>query len=162
MVRRVDVSSDNQASRTALEYYRALRKEIVARLQMRDRVLLAYLGAIGVLLGLGSSHEAGSEQLRRSLLVLLPFLSFGASTMVTHHSDQITAYYQYFCTELRPSLSPPEREVTMFYLSKVCPQSRSVRGAAPLPSRPMYAMANMGHPSREAGLVLYSRPGAAQ
>jgi hypothetical protein len=106
---------DSEASRIALEYYRALRKEIIARFQMRDRILLAYLTATGVLLGLGTQDA----KLLDSLLVLIPFLSFGACTMVAHHSDQVTAYYQYFCTELQPSLSPRDRDVKMFYLSKV-------------------------------------------
>jgi hypothetical protein len=40
-----------------------------------------------------------------------------------------------------------------------CPRSGSVGGAAPRLFRPMYARANMGHPSSEAGLVVCSRVG---
>ena len=38
----------------------------------------------------------------------------------------------------------------------------ALKGAAPRLFRPMYAGANMGHPSREAGLVVCSRAGVAK
>ena len=40
--------------------------------------------------------------------------------------------------------------------------SKALGGAAPRLFRPVYAWANMGHPSREEGLVLCSQHGATQ
>jgi hypothetical protein len=37
-------------------------------------------------------------------------------------------------------------------------KAEALEGAAPRLCRPMYATANMGHPSREAGFVVCSRP----
>jgi hypothetical protein len=111
----------SETTRIALEYYKALRSEIVARFQMRDRIMIAYLGATGALLGLGLEkvHDVPSDQqLLQSLLVLLPFLSLGAVSMVAQHQDQVTAYYQYFSTELRASLSDREKSIAMFYSSR--------------------------------------------
>jgi hypothetical protein len=109
-----------EESRLALEYYKALRTEIVSRFEMRDKVILGYLAAIGTLLTLGFSKldSSGNENLLSSLLVVVPFLSLGALSMVAQHQDQVTAYYQYFCTELRSSFSEKEQTVPMFYLSR--------------------------------------------
>ena len=86
--------------------------------------MIANLAATGTLLGFGFEKgfekvdAPGSQNFVVSLLVLLPFLSLGALSMVAQHQDQVTAYYQYFCTELRASLSEAEQQVAMFYLSK--------------------------------------------
>src|SRR5579859_3843116 len=44
----------------------------------------------------------------------------------------------------------------LLLLTAVCAVSESVGRAAPRHPRPMYAWANMGHPSREEGFVLCS------
>jgi hypothetical protein len=111
------MANQTEETAVALEYYKALRAEIVSRFQMRDQVMLGYLAATGTLLGFVFTKE-NSSHLLPYLLVLFPFLSLGALSMVAQHQDQITAYYEYFCTELRSSLSKNEQTVAMFYLSK--------------------------------------------
>lgn len=82
--------------------------------------MIAYLGASGALLGYGLQKldPNNTRVFLPYLLILLPFLSLGALSMVAQHQDQVTAYYQYFCTELRHSLSADDQKVAMFYLSK--------------------------------------------
>jgi hypothetical protein len=94
---------------------------------MRDRIMIAYLAATGALLGFGVEGREGPSNLNLHvyLLVILPFLSLGALSMVAQHQDQVTAYYQYFSTELRTSLSGAEKDVVMFYLSKAAQEHTS-------------------------------------
>jgi hypothetical protein len=114
------MADPSEESRLALKYYKALRAEIVSRFEMRDKVIVGYLAAIGALLTVGFSKvdSSGNQNLLSSLLVVVPFLSLGALSMVAQHQDQVTAYYQYFCTELRSSLSEKEQTVPMFYESR--------------------------------------------
>jgi hypothetical protein len=113
------------SSTIAMEYHKALRTEIVARFQMRDQILIAYLGASGALLGYGLQKidPNNARNFLPYLLILLPFLSLGAISMVAQHQDQITAYYQYFCTEMRSSLSEVDQKVAMFYMSKAAQEN---------------------------------------
>jgi hypothetical protein len=117
------MQEQNSTTQVAPEYYKALRAEIVARYQMRDQIMIAYLGATGTLLSFALQKlQSGDQRLVQSLLVLLPFLSLGALSMIAQHQEQVTAYYQYFVIELRQFLPEPERDIAMFYMSKAAQQ----------------------------------------
>jgi hypothetical protein len=107
-------------SRVILEFAQMIEKlgnEIFA---MRDKIIIAYLGATGALLAFGFEKldVSSNQHFLLYLLMLTLFLSLGALSMVATHQDQVSAYYQYFCTELRSSLSESEQRVVMLYLSK--------------------------------------------
>lgn len=88
----------------ALAYFNNAREELVARIGLRDQVLLVFLGATGTIFGvaLGMTNN--------SILLSLPFLALGASVIVSQHNSVIGSLADYCVHELEPylnSLLPP-------------------------------------------------------
>src|SRR5258708_26932740 len=90
-----------------LEHYKALRAEVIERLKMRDQVLLAYLAAVGVLVGYSAGDAVRLKTMFDILMILLPFLALGAATCVAQHQDTITSFNEYIIHDLLPQLSTP-------------------------------------------------------
>jgi len=109
----IQMSEPSATTRVVLQYMQELRAEVIERLKMRDAIMIAYLAGTGALLGFGVEHPA-TGQLREYLLILVPFLSLGAISIVTQHQDQIAAFNQYLTNELNLCLPPAERSVVMF------------------------------------------------
>lgn len=86
----------------ALEYYRSIRAEVVERLKARDTILLAYLGAVAVLLGLPSSTAVD----RDFLPFVVPLLGFATAASIAQHQELVTTLTVYLAGEWNQSLSP--------------------------------------------------------
>lgn len=96
---------------TARSYYQQARAELNLRIQLRDNVLLFYLGAIATLLGVALSQSTvpGSKGLQ--ILLAIPYVAVGATVILSQHHTAIGAMVEFFSSEhdrfLR-ELSPPE------------------------------------------------------
>jgi hypothetical protein len=106
------------ATEVALEYFKALRAEIIERLKMRDAILLGFLTAAGALIGYGLQHE----DFRTGLLAFFPFFALGAATTVSQHQDQIVAFNQYIVQELGRHLSSGADRILDFNESEAARQ----------------------------------------
>lgn len=85
------------AADTARKHYDGARSEITLRMQLRDTVLLAYLGAAGAIFGI----VLGSPQAKPQILWVLPFLSLGAAVLVAQHHEVIGSLQYFLVTELQ-------------------------------------------------------------
>jgi len=92
--------ANETSNKVALEYFKALRTEIIERLKMRDKVLLGFLAASGALIAFGL--DAKNVEFKPWLLAVIPFLSVGAATTIAQHQDQIVAFNQYIALQLGP------------------------------------------------------------
>jgi len=66
-------------------------------MQLRDTVLLAYLGAAGAIFGVA----LGSSLAKPQILWVLPFLSLGAAILVAQHHEVIGSLQHFLVTELQ-------------------------------------------------------------
>src|SRR5262245_55690180 len=84
---------------TGRSYYESARQEIIARIGLRDNVIVFYLAATGAIFGvaLGSS-------VRESILLILPLLSLGATVLVCQHTSVAGALSHYCAQEIGPIL----------------------------------------------------------
>lgn len=73
----------------ALQYYAYADNQIAVSLRQRDGVVLLYLGAVTALFGAAFASAAASVQL--TLLLLVPFVSLGASMLVMLHHVRLGA-----------------------------------------------------------------------
>ena len=71
------------------------RAEIVQRVGLRDNALVLYLGAVSALVGFSGTQNAGIE-----VLLIIPFLAFGATTIIEHHHMMIGILSYYLIVEL--------------------------------------------------------------
>jgi len=95
---------------TARTTYESARSELISRLQLRDNVLLIYLGAVGTLLGV-----ALGTSVRPEMLIAIPYVAVGIALLLAQHHSAIGALL-HFCTgelseflrELNPSEDAPQ------------------------------------------------------
>ncbi len=80
-------------------YYQGARSELIARLQIRDNVLLLYLGAMGTLFGI-----AIGTAISMNVLLVIPFIALGASIIVSQHNIIIGTIATYCADEMQESL----------------------------------------------------------
>ena len=85
------------AGETARTNYDSARQEILERLQLRDNVLLIYLGAIGTIFGIALGTSVNAE-----ILLIIPFLALGASVIVSQHNAQIGIIIYFIVYDLEP------------------------------------------------------------
>lgn len=71
------------------------RAEIIHRVGLRDNALVLYLGAIGALVSVAGSGTSGKE-----ILLIIPYLAFGATTIIEHHHTMIGVLSYYLAVEL--------------------------------------------------------------
>jgi len=88
------------AADSARVYYTSARTELIERIKLRDGVLVLYLAAVGALFGIA----VGGGVEKQKLLLLLPFLAFGAAVIISQHTSVIGALASYCVTELAPFL----------------------------------------------------------
>lgn len=84
---------------TARNSYESARTELIQRLQLRDNVLLAFLGAIGAIFGLAFGTSANPE-----ILLIVPYLALGATVLVVQHNNVIGMIGQFLTNEITPLL----------------------------------------------------------
>lgn len=87
------------AGDTAREHYTSTRTEMIQRIQLRDNVLLVYLGAIATLLGLAFGASINTE-----VLLVIPVLSLGAAVILSQHNIAIGSLGAFLVHELEPFL----------------------------------------------------------
>jgi len=75
--------------------YEAARAEIVVRIQLRDHVLLSYIVAAGAILGI-----ALKERESHGIALAIPFLSLGATVLVSQHNALIGYLGRFCATEI--------------------------------------------------------------
>ena len=74
----------------AKSYYELSRNEINLNIKLRDQTLFVYLGAMGVIFGMGLGNEGNLN-----ILLLMPYIAAGVSIIVYLHDHimgSITAY----------------------------------------------------------------------
>jgi len=88
------------AADTARNNYSAVRAEIVQRMQLRDYVLLVFLGFTGAIFSVafGSSN-------RIAVLLALPYLSLGAAILVSQHNMMAAILGEFLSRELQTALA---------------------------------------------------------
>lgn len=82
---------------TARQYHAAARSEIIQRIQLRDNVLLVFLGAAGALFGIALGSDVKPE-----ILLVVPYLTFGATLIISQHHEVIGSLGLYLRKELHP------------------------------------------------------------
>ena len=85
---------------TARTNYVSVRDEIMERIQLRDNVLVMYLGAIGAIFGLVLNNQA----LALEALLVIPYLALGATAIISQHHAMIGSLGLFLATELEPFL----------------------------------------------------------
>lgn len=87
-------------STTGQCYYKAARDEIVMRLRMRDQILLSFIISTGAIFGitLSNINENGP------ITLVIPFLSFGTSILVSAHTRAMTNILLYV-DDLAPAIN---------------------------------------------------------
>ena len=84
-------------SEIATSHYESARTELIERIQLRDTVMLAYLGAIGTLFGV-----ALATSVSRDVLLIVPFLTVGAALIVSQHNSVIGSIGSFLVNEYEP------------------------------------------------------------
>lgn len=91
------VSKEILASRgeNARVHEQTARAEIIQRIALRDNALVLYIGAIGAIIGLVGSGNIGLE-----ILLIVPYLAFGAAIIINQHNVLIGLLGHYLVVEL--------------------------------------------------------------
>ena len=84
---------------TARKNYEMAQQEIQEHLQLRDNVLLVYLGAIGTIFGVALGTNADMK-----ILLVIPYLALGSSVIVSQHNALVGSVESYIVSELEPFL----------------------------------------------------------
>lgn len=84
---------------SARQYHATARSEIIQRLQLRDNVLLVFLGATGALFGIALGTNANPE-----ILLVVPYLTLGATLIISQHHEVIGSLGLFLREELHPAL----------------------------------------------------------
>ena len=84
---------------TARVSYESSRNEILERIRLRDNALIAFLGATGVVFGVTIAPPGLTP-----LLLILPYLSLAATSIITQHDRTIGGICSFLTQELKPFL----------------------------------------------------------
>jgi|SRR5262245_2295832 len=79
----MDIENDTveaAAIEISITHYKAVREEIVARMEMRQMVFVLYLGFVGAIFSLSATDSN-----RRVVAIVVPFISFGVIWIVRDH-----------------------------------------------------------------------------
>jgi hypothetical protein len=85
---------------TARKNYESVRLEFVQRIQLRDNIILAFLGATGTVFGIALATAAKPE-----ILLIIPYLALGTTVLTVHHHSVMMAILDFTCCELEPFLA---------------------------------------------------------
>ncbi|EGR2191065.1 hypothetical protein [Vibrio parahaemolyticus] len=83
-----------------IKYYESARTELIARLVLRDKIVVLFLGAVGAI----GSVSFGNKEFIEALLII-PFLSLGALLLSMQHNFVIGSLSQYCASELGRDIS---------------------------------------------------------
>lgn len=77
--------------------YQAGRQELLERIKMRETVTLSYIAGVAAIFGieLGTAAE-------QSILMVVPALALGATTLIAYHNLLIDAINEFFRSEVVP------------------------------------------------------------
>ncbi len=81
---------------TARTFYESARTELIQRIQLRDNALVLFLGAISAIFGF--SGKFGNNDF--GFFLIIPYLAFGAATIVEHHNSMIGLLGLFLSVEL--------------------------------------------------------------
>jgi hypothetical protein len=84
---------------SARTFYESARQELIQRIQLRDNVLLVYLGAIGTIFSVSLGTTVKPE-----ILLVIPYLALGASVIVSQHNAVIGSLGIFLVFEIGPFL----------------------------------------------------------
>lgn len=84
---------------TARHTYQSVRNELVQRIEHRDKLIVAYLAATAAIFGLALSKSASTE-----ILLVIPYLTLGASLLLSLHHNVIGSIREFLEVELYPFL----------------------------------------------------------
>ena len=99
---------------TARAYYQQAGAELILRIQLRDNVLLLYLGAIATLIGVTLAQGASRGNQSLQLLLVIPYVAVGVTVILAQHHTAIGAMVEFFSSEFDQflqGLTPPENAV---------------------------------------------------
>jgi len=97
---------------TARYHHLTARDEILLRIRLRDYVIMLYLSAIGTIFGFAISIDGIND-----ILFIIPFLSLGASLLISQHQELIGTIGQYIVTELHPYFIKIEEDAPQWDMS---------------------------------------------
>lgn len=111
---------------TARSNYAAVRAEILQRMQLRDYVLLVFLGFTGAIfsVALGAANHI-------EVLLAIPFLSLGAAILVSQHNLMAAVLGDFLSTELQVALDSENEGAPQWDKSLYFQERRGCRRAIP-------------------------------
>lgn len=97
-------------------FYESARTELIKRIKLRDSVVLLFLGLAGTFFGLAlnSRFSENPNNDSFSVLLIIPYLSLGASVLLSQHNGVIAFIGKYCSEELQPvfdELTKPNKYV---------------------------------------------------
>jgi ABC-type dipeptide/oligopeptide/nickel transport system permease component len=114
---------------TARKNYEVAHHQLIARVHMRDNVLLVYLTAIGTIFSVALSIIFGAKSTNdeiKKILLTIPYLALGCSVIVSNHNIIIGALLNFCSMEIRPFLQniTPSEYAPQFDTSEYFEKSR--------------------------------------
>ena len=70
--------------------------QLIARVKMRDNILIVYLAAIGAIFGVALGSNTKSPE----ILLIIPFLALGTTILFSHHNVLIGSILNFFSNEM--------------------------------------------------------------
>ncbi len=106
------------------EAYISARQELMERIKLRDNIIVVYLGALGVILGVVFTKTNSDN-----LLFIIPFLAIGCSFLISQHNSMIGVISVYITREIWAKM--PKQNFLFFDnsidMKDFSPQARALR-----------------------------------
>jgi hypothetical protein len=103
---------DRENFETLIKFYESARQEMLARLSARDNTLLLYIGAVGAIIA------ASFEKDVKYFCMIIPFLAFGTSLIMSHHHSAIRTLGIYCSIDLTETFRQNGITVPSFELAR--------------------------------------------
>jgi hypothetical protein len=87
------------AGETARKNYESARNELVQRIQLREQILLFFVGGVATIYSVALGAENKLE-----ILLAIPYLSFGTAVIISQHNSVIGALGHFCAREIGPFL----------------------------------------------------------
>lgn len=97
-------------SDTGKSYYISVREEMIQRIRLRDQIVLSYIVSVSALTSIVLNISDDSGQIAQdmgvavTIALIIPFLTLGATVLVTTHSRAINNLGIYCIRELNPAI----------------------------------------------------------
>lgn len=91
------------AGETARKNYESARNELVQRIQLREQILLFFVGGVATIYSVALGAENKLE-----ILLAIPYLSFGTAVIISQHNSVIGALGHFCAREIGPFLKKLE------------------------------------------------------